>query len=296
MGSIHVLLLSGGGWHGAVQCPILTGLHDEGRSYHLRLGVSVGSVNGATDACGIFDSVAMPLWDGLDDRTPLDGIRGFLAPAYFGGRGLFKFSPIRKLLEKHVPANGSKLKSAFGAGYVVRETGAYETALFLPPTEFDPVMAGLIRSAFGATRLGLHDAIIASAAIAGIVEPILAPGRTCADGGHVHVLPRIPDVLLPHIGRIDAVFCKPVTHWDRQPTTDVDGLIEALGWAVDMQMEAPRLADYTWLRSVKSRFPTMDVRVFAPTSVHGGMLDAKRSDIYDRYQLGKAAWANPVTL
>ena len=293
--TLRVLLLSGGGWHGAVQVPILRELLKT-NLYDLVLGVSVGSVNGVTLACGAFESVTVPLWDGLDDHHPIDGIKGFLAPAFLGGKGLFKLAPMQKLLDQHIPKDGSKLRCAFGAGYVVRETGLYGTAVFLPPTGFDPEKGAAIRAAFGAPKLGLHDAVIASAAVAGVMEPVAASIGTCCDGGHVHVLPCVPDDLLPRVTSIDAVFCKPTSHTVTRPTSDVNGLVEAIGWATDMQMEAPRIADFAWLRAAKIQHPSMNVRVFAPASVHGGMLDAKRTDIYDRYKLGEAAWAHPVTL
>ena len=292
--TLRVLLLSGGGWHGAVQVPILRELLKT-NLYDLVLGVSVGSVNGVTLACGAFESVTVPLWDSLDDHSPIDGIKGFLSPAYLGGRALFKLAPLRKLLEQHIPADGSKLQSGFGAGYVVRETGEYETAVFLP-AHADPVLQGQVANAFGSPKLGIHDAIVASAAVAGVMEPVSAAGRTHCDGGHVHVLPRIPDSLLPFISRIDAVFCKPVQHWSKKPTTAVDGIADAFSWAIEMQMEAPREADFAWLQATKAKFPAMGIRVFAPTSVHGGMLDARREDILTRYALGEAAWKAPVKL
>ena len=289
------LLLSGGGWHGAVQRPVIEDLllreAAGGAPHNLIGGVSVGSINGACYAQGLCESVAWPLWDWRDDRHVEDGIKGFLAPAYLRGRALFKLDPARRLLEKHVDAR--KLRTAFFAGVVKRETREYRNCLFVPPAWSDTLTAPL-RAAFGPTPLGIHDAIIASAAVAGVMEPVTTTTGTWCDGGHVHVLPRLPDAILPFVGAIDAVFCKPVHAWEVVETAAVDKLGEAMAWALECALDAARLADFAWLRSVAQKHPEIRIRVFAPPQVHGGMLDARRSDIEARYALGRAALEHPI--
>lgn len=292
-------LYSGGAWHGAVQVPVVLHLIEErkrtGRpDYDARLCVSVGCANGVTDAQGDFRPVATDLWGSLDDRSPIDGIKDFLAPAIMGGKGFYKLDPLRRKQLQRIPPDGSKLRSAIGCGITIRQTGKYETPLFLPPNwKSDDPRGPLLRAAFGAPRCGIHDAMIASMAIAPIMEPVVLPGATACDGGHVHVLPHIPDSLLPYVGEIDALFCKPITHTDIRATKDVDGICEAALWAVEMQMEQTRIHDFAWLRSIASTYG-IKVRVFAPPSVHGGMLDARREDIEARYALGEQAWSNPI--
>lgn len=283
------LLLSGGGWHGAVQKPVIESLQSDSVHHNLIFGVSVGSVNGAALACDVFNSVAVPLWENLDDRHILDGIKGFLSPAILRGKGLFSLCPLEKLISSKIKTG--MLKTTFGAGHVIRETGEYKTSLFWP-TSVRPRL-----SMTGLQQMNFTDAIIASAAVAGVMEPVeLGGSQTLCDGGHVHVLPRIPDEMLPTVSSIDAVFCKPISHWKNLPTSKVDNVVDAAVWAIEMQMESTRLADYEWLLLVKARFPNIKIRVFAPLSVHGGMLDAKRSDILARYKLGEYAASHPITL
>ena len=131
-------------------------------------------------------------------------------------------------------------------------------------------------------------------AIAPIMEPVQLPGATVSDGGHVHVLPHIPDSLLPYVGEIDALFCKPIMHTDVRPTRDVEGLCEAALWAVEMQMEQTRIHDFAWLQPIAQGYG-IKLRVFAPSAAQGGMLDARREDIEARYALGEQAWGNPIT-
>lgn len=298
---LRILLLSGGGWHGAVQVPVLRELLLDmamsGVEYDAVFGVSVGAVNGWAVATDTFGDVAEPLWNGLDDKSPLDGIDGFARPALHRGRGLVDLVPLERKLER--AAGVDRLTTAFGAGLVRRNDDRYYTALHLPTTwRADDPRRKLLTDSFGPHQWALPQgaqAVIASAAVAGIMEPVVTATGVWCDGGHVHVLPRLPDALLPHVGHVDAVFCKPVRpHGETTGNAKVDGLIEGVRWAIERQMEAPRFADYAWLKAIAAM--GVRVKVYAPKGVHGGMLDAAREDIQARYRLGEWARDNAETL
>ena len=301
MKKLRVLLLSGGGWHGAVQVPVLHELLLDaamsGTDYDVILGVSVGAIHGWSIATNTFDTIAVPLWQNMDDKSALDGIDGFARPALHRGRGLIDLVPLERKLERLAPPR--MLNTVFGAGVVRRNDDRYYTSLHFPEDwQKDDARRTTIEKAFGKHQWALPQnsaAVIASAAVAGVMEPVVTDTGVWCDGGHIYVLPRIPDELLPHVGHIDAVFCKPVKPY-QAPTGNkkVDGLIEGVRWAIERQMEAPRFADYAWLKAVAAM--GVRVKVYSPNGVHGGMLDAERSDVQARFKLGEFARDNPEIL
>lgn len=273
---MRVLALSGGGFKGAFQVPIIEHLIAR-NSYDLILGVSVGAINGALAAQNDI-AVMKEFWHSIDCKTPIFGIPGFLSFAAHRGRGYYSLKPIRKHLEAHVSLE--KLQVKFGAGVVARENGEYYT----------------LYSDHMKTDKQFHDSIIASSAIAGLMEPMIMkvdesmPPMILCDGGHRNVLPDYP-IETTHV---DAVFCNPIVS-ERKSRSQVDRILEAIAWGMDIQMEAYAFADFERLK-VLAEAGVLTANVYAPDTQVGSLLSADAETLKERMKQGKAAIKQPIRL
>ena len=269
---MRALLLSGGGLKGAFQVPVIEGLL--GRNHYDAIyGISVGSLNGALAAQGDLDALRA-LWAGIDDAHPADGISGFLAPV-FPTKGLYSLRPCAAQIKKLVAPH--RLKTVYGAGVTVRQLGEYRLLRFDTTSKADD----------------LHDAMLGSSAIAGLMEPWPAAvgGRhvLLSDGGHVHAVPPPP----VDATEIDVVLCNPI-HRKHFATSEVDGLAEAVVWAIEVALEAAQEGDLTILRELRAR--GVSVTIYAPRDTFGGLLKADAATIHSRIVEGRWALDNPHVL
>lgn len=274
---MRVLLLSGGGFKGAVQVPVIHHLVAGGAPpWDLVVGVSVGAINGVLVAQHAIDTL-WDFWRAIDDATPVNGVRGYLAVALHRGKGLYHLGPVRQKLKAEV--SEAALKLPFSCGAVSREDGVYHTFSFGPGA--------------GPAPLGLHEAILGSAAIAGLMEPqparIAGRPRLLSDGGHVHVLPPVP------VGatEVDAVFCTPV-HRPTRPTSAVNDVFEAAAWALDSQFALTGARDFADLQDAARQ--GVRVRVYAPPTEVGTLLAADKETINRRFAVGEEMAAAPIVL
>jgi hypothetical protein len=273
---MRVLCLSGGGFKGALQVPIIIELmarHD----YDLILGVSVGSINGVLAAQDDLD-VLKEFWDALDDKSPLFGVKGFLSPAVHRWKALYSLNPLRRHLEEHVSL--AKLKINYGCGIVLkegmRESREYITAL---------------SENMGSDK-ELHEMIVGSSAIAGFMEPgewnVDGKDRLLFDGGHLHVLPKPPK----EATIIDAVFCDLLKPNRRR--ANKNNLIDNILWGMDTLEDKNRIADFEDLKVLAES--GVKINVYAPHRSPGGRLEANQDIIRYRYKLGRRALKNPIIL
>lgn len=273
----RLLLLSGGGWKGAFQVPILHRLPRE--SFDLVLGTSVGSINGIMYAQG-----DLPLldrfWAELDDRSVLDGIKGFTRPALLHGQALFSLKPLRDELEATVTL--PKLKVPYGCGIVVRETREHQIWTTSTARQLNHFVT--TPNTFLGDKM-LHDGIEASAAIAGIMEPVKHDPWTWCDGGHAYTIP-VPEIRAP-IGEIVVVDCRPLVP-GYHPSEEVNGLADAFEWAFEGMMDAAHQRSLEKLRGYLQAGLVERVTVYAPPVSLGGMLAADRKTIQWRMELGRA--------
>jgi len=273
---MYVIAHQGGGFKGAFGVPVLEGLVKERRP-DLILGVSVGAINGVMAAQNDFD-LLRSIWEDIDDGSPLDGIKGFLRPAVFRGKALFHLEPIRKKLQKYVAL--SKLDIPFGCGAVARETDEYVN-----------FMSSRMRS-----DARLHDAVLASSAIAGIMEPVVMPYKgktlTWSDGGHLHSIPLLPDEITNKVSQVDIILTAPINHTPKR-TDEVNGLLESLEWALHIQnIDIQRRGLHRYQGLTMSQDTV--VRIFAPPKSLGGMLKADKETIRWRMYLGRKSLECPV--
>lgn len=160
-------VLSGGGSLGAVQVGMLAALHEHGFRPDVLVGTSAGALNAAYLGTHGFTEDTIEDLGELWRRTrrpdvfPLDPLRQLLAA---GGRrrSLCSSGPLRRLIGTNVPARG------------------FETAKVTTHVVATDTMSGeevLLSSG------DLHYAVLASAAIPGIFEPVEREGRFLMDGG-----------------------------------------------------------------------------------------------------------------
>lgn len=282
-----VVLLSGGGFTGAFQVPILERFDVMGLRPHVVYGVSVGALNGV-----LYAQNAVPqlrdLWAGINDSKPLFGINGFLAPAVQRWKGLYSLEPLAKKIRKLTAR--SDLDCVFGVGVTVRETGAYRTLEF-SGRSYDKTEKWW-KDKKAAEDAELHTAILGSSAIAGLMEPyrmrLGGVDATLSDGGHRHVLP--PPPAMPaedHPIEVHAVFNRPVGQV-KLPPCKVDSLPEAFAWAIDTQMHAQAMADFEGLRAWVLAAPGLRrAHIYTPVEDPGSMLDASAEAIERRMAAAK---------
>jgi NTE family protein len=164
-------VLSGGASLGAVEVGMLAALREHGVAPDLVVGTSVGALNGAWLAghpSTAIDELGA-VWRSLrrSNVFPADPLRGLLG---FAGRrrGLVSQRGLRTLIERHLTF--ANLEDA--------------------PIPFHVVAVDVLSGhdvVFSSGRA--VDAILASAAIPGVFEPVVVDGRDYMDGGVVNNTP-----------------------------------------------------------------------------------------------------------
>jgi NTE family protein len=166
-------VLSGGASLGAIQVGMLRALVDDGVSPDVIVGTSVGAVNGAFLACRDFtpetvDELA-ELWRGVrrGQVFPVEPLTGFLG--FIGARkNLVPAGALRRLISSH--ASHERLEDL--------------------PTPLHVLACDLLRGEEVLLSDGpLVDAVLASAAIPGVLPPVKWRGRLLVDGGVLNNTP-----------------------------------------------------------------------------------------------------------
>ena len=160
-------VLSGGASLGAIQAGMLYALYERGIAPDVIVGTSAGAMNGAFIAsrpqtvgtAGALAAVWRDLRRGqVFPLNPLTGLLGFL-----GTRDhLVPASGLRKLIARHVPY-----------------TALDEMPIPLHVVAVDVISGEELRLSNGP----VVDAVLASAAVPGVVAPVRWEGRTLMDGG-----------------------------------------------------------------------------------------------------------------
>lgn len=267
-------LIAGGGLKGAFDLPILDHhLSSDGFPDYI-IGVSVGAINGAAVACDEFDALEK-LYADLRGNGVF-GIKNIMRPSIFGNRGLYSLNPLRGHLKKYI--DPAKLNCTFGTGIVSRQTSDYYQPLFDQSSN----------------KARMHQAILASSAIAGFHEPyyfrIDGEKHLCSDGGHIHVLPTIPwDVT-----KVVAIFHKGIDFPDYDKS-EVNSLGEAFEWMLSLQFGQQVVNDFEALKHWAAH-PANSAVVYAPTKPLGALFDASKQAIQERIGAGLEALRYPMVL
>ena len=198
------MVLGGGGVLGAVQVGMLRALLDAGVRPDLVLGTSVGAVNGAALAAFPAAEVA----DRLDELWRSPDAAGIFASGTVGrlwtlaGTGTHAHSnlPLRRMLERHL------------------HTLRIEDL----PVRFQCCAASIERSAERWFDSGpAVDAVLASAAVPGLLPPVVVDGEHYLDGGLVNSIPvgRAVElgarrIFVLQVGRIDKPLRPPQRPWE----------------------------------------------------------------------------------
>jgi hypothetical protein len=268
-------LIAGGAFKGAFDIPILEHLVAEHGLPDVIGGVSVGAINGSMTAVGKLETLRK-IWEAIDDESFLLGVKGFMRPAFFRNKGFYSLKPTQRLLRKHLKAED--LRCLFQPGWTSRNGGFYDQPTFDGTSNTNR----------------LHRHILASAAMTPFHEPwiVRKGGRDHigTDGGHIHVLPQVPwDVT-----NVIAIFhVSPGI--EERAISEVNGRMEAIKWAISIQMTAQARADYAELQYWAGHGQN-SATVYIPGESLGSMFDAKRETIRKRMDIGVEAIDNPVTL
>jgi NTE family protein len=197
------IVLGGGGVFGATQVGMLRALLESGIRPGLVVGTSVGAINGAAMAAepsiaGVENLAG--LWASLAEAGMFT--ENVLARAGTLARyrtHLYSPAPLRKLLNAHLPATFADL--AIG---------------------FQCVAASIERAGAHWFSTGsLTEAVMASAAVPGMLPPVVIDGEHFLDGGLVHSIPvgralslGATEVYVLHVGRIEQPLKPPRSLWD----------------------------------------------------------------------------------
>jgi len=194
-------VLGGGGHQGAYEVGMLKALLEHGVTPELVVGTSVGALNGAAIAADpSLATVARlrEIWLGLDDVSIFGG--SFFAGAANLMRSrthLHSNKPLRQMIEKLLPAK------------------TFED-LRVP---FQCVAASIEKAAERWFYEGpLVEAILASAAVPGVLPPVEIHGEHFLDGGIVNSIPisravelGANEIYVLHVGRIERPLTPPRT-------------------------------------------------------------------------------------
>jgi len=197
------IVLGGGGVLGATQVGMLRALLESGIRPGLVVGTSVGAINGAAIAAapnvaGVENLAG--LWASLSEAGMLtDNVLARASTLAKYRTHLYSPAPLRKLLAVHLPATFAELEVGFQC-----------------------VAASIERAGAHWFSSGpLTDAVMASAAVPGLLPPVVIDGEHFLDGGLVHSIPvgravalGARDVYVLHVGRIEQPLKPPRSMWD----------------------------------------------------------------------------------
>ena len=193
-------VLGGGGVLGAVEVGMVRALLEFGVRPDLIVGTSIGAVNGVLVAADPSESATarlVELWASPSAREVFgDSAPRQLARIFSRGTHLHSVGPLRRML--------------------VRELGGAETFEQLP-VRFECCAASIERSAEHWFTSGpLVDAVLASAAVPGLLPPVLIDGEHYIDGGVVNSIPigralalGAGTIFVLQVGRIDRPLAAP---------------------------------------------------------------------------------------
>jgi NTE family protein len=196
-------VLGGGGLLGAHEVGMLAALADAGIRPDLVLGTSIGAINGvfiAADPVGAAKRLES-VWRSDVVRTAFRGsIFGRLGTLARSGTHLHSNVPLRRLLHEHLP------------------TRRFES-LTIP---FQCVAACVERAAAHWFQSGaIIPAVLASAAVPGLLPPVRIDGEHFFDGGLVHSIPvgravalGAKRIFVLHVGRIERPLDAPRRPWE----------------------------------------------------------------------------------
>jgi NTE family protein len=197
------IVLGGGGVFGATQVGMLRALVESGIRPGLVVGTSVGAINGAAMAAepsiaGVENLAG--LWASLAEAGMFT--ENVLARASTLARyrtHLYSPAPLRKLLNAHLPATFADLAIGFQC---VAASIEYAGAHWF-------------------STGSLTEAVMASAAVPGMLPPVVIDGEHFLDGGLVHSIPvgralslGATEVYVLHVGRIEQPLKPPRSLWD----------------------------------------------------------------------------------
>jgi NTE family protein len=197
------IVLGGGGVLGATQVGMLRALLETGIRPGLVVGTSVGAINGAAIAAapniaGVENLAG--LWASLAEAGMFtDNVLARASTLARYRTHLYSPAPLRKLLTAHLPATFADLE-----------------------VDFQCVAASIERAGarwFSSGPLG--EAVMASAAVPGLLPPVVIDGEHFLDGGLVHSIPvgralalGAMDIYVLHVGRIEQPMKPPRSLWD----------------------------------------------------------------------------------
>lgn len=198
------VVLGGGGVLGASQVGMLSALDDAAIVPDLVLGTSVGAINGAMLAAApgrpAVDELGR-LWEEMVDGDVFDGsLLSRTVRAIRTGTHLHSSEPLRQRLRRHL--GDRRIED-----------------LSLP---FQCVAASIERAReHWFTRGPLVDAVLASSAVPGLLEPVRIDGEHFLDGGLVSSIPvdramheGARTVFVLQVGRVDAPLRPPRRPWE----------------------------------------------------------------------------------
>ncbi|MGB6457237.1 MAG: patatin-like phospholipase family protein [Streptosporangiaceae bacterium] len=197
------IVLGGGGVLGATQVGMLRALLESGIRPGLVVGTSVGAINGAAIAAdpstaGV-DNLA-GLWASLAEAGMFtDNVLARAGTLARYRTHLYSPAPLRKLLTAYLPATFAELA-----------------------VEFQCVAASIESAkAHWFSSGSLTEAVMASAAVPGLLPPVVVHGEHFLDGGLVHSIPvgralalGAMDIYVLHVGRIEQPLKPPRSLWD----------------------------------------------------------------------------------
>ena len=197
------IVLGGGGVLGATQVGMLRALLESGIRPGLVVGTSVGAINGAAIAAapnvaGVENLAG--LWASLAEAGMFtDNVLARASTLARYRTHLYSPAPLRRLLSAHLPATFAELEVSFQC-----------------------VAASIERAGAHWFASGpLPEAVMASAAVPGLLPPVVIDGQHFLDGGLVHSIPvgralalGASDVYVLHVGRIEQPMKPPRSLWD----------------------------------------------------------------------------------
>jgi NTE family protein len=197
------IVLGGGGVFGATQVGMLRALLESGIRPRLVVGTSVGAINGAAIAAepsiaGVENLAG--LWASLAEAGMLaDNVLTRAGTLARYRTHLYSPAPLRKLLHAHLPETFAELAVGFQC-----------------------VAASIERAGAHWFSSGpLTDAVMASAAVPGLLPAVVIDGEHFLDGGLVHSIPvgralalGASEVYVLHVGRIEQPLKPPRSLWD----------------------------------------------------------------------------------